>query len=90
MTDPAPSAFASANPVVLSNYDKGTGGFTLQSVSFETNSAGKVEARYVRIAACMAGVEVTGTDYLLYIYQKKCTEEAYIDYPESISVSMPL
>jgi hypothetical protein len=38
----------------------------------------------------MAGVEVTGTDYLLYIYEKKCTEEAFIDYPESISISMPL
>lgn len=90
MTDPAPSAFASANPVVLSNYDKGTGGFSLQSISFETNAAGKVEARYVRIAACMAGVEVADASYLLYIYQKKCTEEAFIDYPESIPISMPL
>ena len=89
MTDPAPSTHASTYPFVLSNYDKGTGGFSLQSIEFGKDN-GKAEARYVRIAACMAGVEVTGTDYLLYIYEKSCTEEAFIDYPESISISMPL
>ena len=75
------SDYAKANPVVLSNYDKSTGSFSLQSVKFTNNAAGKAEARYVRISACMAGTEVNSAGYLLYIYQKKCTEEAYIDYP---------
>ena len=38
----------------------------------------------------MAGVEVSDASYLLYIYQKKCTEEAFIDYPQTISISMPI
>ena len=90
ITDPAPSSHAVSNPVVFSNYDKSTGGFSLQTVTFARDDEGRAEARYVRIAACMAGVEVSTASYILYIYEKKCTEEAFIDYPQSISISMPL
>ena len=38
----------------------------------------------------MAGKETTGGTFSLYIYQKDCTEEAYIWYPEAIELQITL
>ena len=36
----------------------------------------------------MAGTELEENSFTVYIYEKDCTEEAYIDYPATASIEM--
>ena len=67
----------------LVNYNQIDGSFSLPTVTFPNTSQ-----RYFEIKACVAGEVYADNSFKVYIYQKDCTEEAYIDYPEDVEIEM--
>ena len=60
----------------LENYDMLTGAFDINSVAFTKD----ITTRYVDIKACQAGKEKSDASFRIFIYERDCTEAAYIDY----------
>ena len=78
----------SADHLSLINYNQIDGSFSLPTVTFPSDSEGQSGQRYFEIKACVAGTTFDDDSFTVYIYEKDCTEEAYIDYPAEVNIEI--
>lgn len=73
--------------VTLTNYDKLTGAFDLNAITFSNSQ----NYRYTTMNACMAGKDIDATkSFKLYYYELDCVESAYIYYDAEYNVNLYL